>query len=308
MYASARTLRFADGPDEVHRNQIGQASELGARRMPRDAACDALPRACSLHAERLHLPFWPAHAPSTCRCPRRTCSTTSRSRRRAFRDKPFIVFYDTPISYARLQATRPSASPASCSSSCGVQDGRPRAAVHAEQPAVHDRLLRHPARRCGGGAGQPDEPDARSCAHYVQRQRRHRSRSPRRSCWPQHRSRCCGRGPRAHRGRPPTATTCAKPTDLTVPDVRGRAARSAASPGLVALWPTRWRAAWRRGPHRRPAPTTSRVMPYTSGTTGQPKGCMHTHRSVMSNAVAGVLWFSCATRTASGWRCCRCST
>ena len=23
-YASARTLRFADGPDEVHRNQIGK--------------------------------------------------------------------------------------------------------------------------------------------------------------------------------------------------------------------------------------------------------------------------------------------
>jgi acyl-CoA dehydrogenase len=24
MYASARTIRFADGPDEVHRNQIGK--------------------------------------------------------------------------------------------------------------------------------------------------------------------------------------------------------------------------------------------------------------------------------------------
>jgi fatty-acyl-CoA synthase len=33
------------------------------------------------------------------------------------------------------------------------------------------------------------------------------------------------------------------------------------------------------------------VMPYTSGTTGKPKGCMHTHRSVMSTAVGGVRWF-----------------
>ncbi len=32
------------------------------------------------------------------------------------------------------------------------------------------------------------------------------------------------------------------------------------------------------------------VMPYTSGTTGHPKGCMHTHRSVMFNTVAGMHW------------------
>ena len=29
---------------------------------------------------------------------------------------------------------------------------------------------------------------------------------------------------------------------------------------------------------------------YTSGTTGRPKGCMHTHRSVMFTAVGGAIW------------------
>jgi len=32
------------------------------------------------------------------------------------------------------------------------------------------------------------------------------------------------------------------------------------------------------------------LLPYTSGTTGMPKGCMHSHRSLMPNIVGGGLW------------------
>jgi fatty-acyl-CoA synthase len=32
------------------------------------------------------------------------------------------------------------------------------------------------------------------------------------------------------------------------------------------------------------------VLPYTSGTTGLPKGCMHSHRTLMPNIVGGGLW------------------
>jgi fatty-acyl-CoA synthase len=37
-------------------------------------------------------------------------------------------------------------------------------------------------------------------------------------------------------------------------------------------------------------PTDLAILPYTSGTTGLPKGCMHTHSSIMHNAIASGLW------------------
>ena len=46
-----------------------------------------------------------------------------------------------------------------------------------------------------------------------------------------------------------------------------------------------------RATERSSKPDDLCVMPYTSGTTGNPKGCMHTHRSVMHNAVVPLSWF-----------------
>jgi fatty-acyl-CoA synthase len=56
---------------------------------------------------------------------------------------------------------------------------------------------------------------------------------------------------------------------------------------------TRWDAAL--AAHEQPAPHASTahdlaVLPYTSGTTGQPKGCMHTHGTVQSANRAAAAW------------------
>ena len=46
-------------------------------------------------------------------------------------------------------------------------------------------------------------------------------------------------------------------------------------------------------------PADLAVLPYTSGTTGLPKGCMHLHRSIMHNAVASSAWGNATCETVS---------
>ncbi|HEY9063701.1 MAG TPA: long-chain fatty acid--CoA ligase [Burkholderiaceae bacterium] len=53
-----------------------------------------------------------------------------------------------------------------------------------------------------------------------------------------------------------------------------------------------------------PGPQTARpddlaMLPYTSGTTGSPKGCIHTHRTLMANVSGGGLWSSASPETVS---------
>jgi fatty-acyl-CoA synthase len=78
------------------------------------------------------------------------------------------------------------------------------------------------------------------------------------------------------------------PTDLTVPDFV-RAPRAVPAQSGVIEWKAAIATGHTPGSHQA-GPDDLACMPYTSGTTGKPKGCVHTHRSVMFNAVASPSW------------------
>jgi fatty-acyl-CoA synthase len=80
------------------------------------------------------------------------------------------------------------------------------------------------------------------------------------------------------------ATTLAVPDFISAPriDYQGRG---------VTLWKDALAANLKPGPLTA-GPDDLCVMPYTSGTTGQPKGCMHTHRTVMHTTAGGMQWFA----------------
>ena len=78
------------------------------------------------------------------------------------------------------------------------------------------------------------------------------------------------------------------PTTLTVPESILAKNAIGATEGVV-----KWADAMLLGGPlqvHRAGPDDLACMPYTSGTTGHPKGCVHTHRSVMYGCVAGPVW------------------
>ena len=80
------------------------------------------------------------------------------------------------------------------------------------------------------------------------------------------------------------------PSDLSIPDFV-RAARIEVAAPQVVSWEQALAAGFRPSPLTQ-GPDALAVMPYTSGTTGEPKGCMHSHRTTMHTTVGSMHWFA----------------
>ncbi len=84
------------------------------------------------------------------------------------------------------------------------------------------------------------------------------------------------------------STYIAPNTDLDLPTEVAAPVWSQEIPGVVG-WAQALAADHTPSPHTA-GPDDLAVIPYSSGTTGAPKGCMHTHRSVMATAVHRAFW------------------
>ncbi|WP_382322135.1 long-chain fatty acid--CoA ligase [Hydrogenophaga sp. UC242_53] len=206
-----------------------------------------------------------------------------------FPDKPFIVFYDTPLSYARFLREAEHIA-GHLQQVCGVKPGdrvllcmqnspqwalafygilRANAVVVPVNPMNREEELRH----CLSDSGA----QAAFVAQDLLPQLR-----------PLLTTEAEGEGLR-HLVVATYSDHLRVPTELRVPDFVVAPRSPIEGPGLVA-WADMVAAARAPGPLTT-GPDDLCAMPYTSGTTGLPKGCMHTHRSVMSTLVGGVRWF-----------------
>ncbi|HMO45639.1 MAG TPA: long-chain fatty acid--CoA ligase [Rubrivivax sp.] len=76
---------------------------------------------------------------------------------------------------------------------------------------------------------------------------------------------------------------------LPVPEAVRERSRSEPLPPSAMRWAAVLAAGHRPAPHQA-GPDDLCMLPYTSGTTGAPKACVHTHRTVMTSFVGSSLW------------------
>jgi fatty-acyl-CoA synthase len=233
-----------------------------------------------------HFKFWPAHAMHHLVAPATNLFYNAEVSARRYPDKPFLVFYDSVTSFAGFldEAERVAGF---LEKECGVRKGARVLLLMQNSPQFvigYYGILR------ANAVVVPLNPmnltqeilryaeDAGADTILVSQELYPRVE------------------PLLGRSRIKSAIVAAysdylqQPTTLPVPDFIAAPRQAVAAPGVTA-WSTVLAAGLRPGPLTA-GPDDLCVMPYTSGTTGQPKGCMHTHRSTMHTTVASMRWFA----------------
>jgi len=231
-----------------------------------------------------HYPHWPPGVPRTLAIPRTSVFYNLEVSARRYPDKPAILYYGAPVSYERLEREA-LALAGWLQARCGVKRGD-RVLLYAQNCpqfiAAYYAILRADA------VVVPVNPMNRSAelAHYIE------DSDARVAVIGQELYREVA--PHLGAGRIEQCILAAyseyadASTDVALPETVREAVFDPGRPG-VELWKKCLSAGEAPGPHVAGAEDLA-VLPYTSGTTGRPKGCMLTHRNLLATSTGGCAW------------------
>ncbi|WP_323144567.1 long-chain fatty acid--CoA ligase [Massilia phyllosphaerae] len=232
-----------------------------------------------------HFAAWPKGLPRHLSAPRTNLFYNLEVSSTRYPDKPFLLFYDTPLTYAEFKGETERIA-GYLQQHCGVRQGdrvllymqnspqfmlayyailRANAVVVPVNPMNLTEELRHYVSDTGAAVIFAAQDLLPQVAPLLEQGLRHAVVAT-------------------------YADYLKRPTDLKVPDFVTAPRRDLGDAGGVVAWHAVLAQDCVPGPLLA-GPDDLCVMPYTSGTTGNPKGCMHTHASVMFTAVGGMQWF-----------------
>jgi fatty-acyl-CoA synthase len=230
-----------------------------------------------------HFKVWPKHAPHSLKLPQTSIYTNLEISALRYPDSDAIVYYDTRISYLALK--RDVDALAGYLQRLGVKQGDRVLLYMQNSPQF---VIGYYAILRANAVVVPINPMNRHAEleYYVQDTGAHVAICAQ-DIFP-HLQPLVGRSGLKHAVVAAYADYIREPTRLKLPEAVAEPRRAFSGDGIV-----HWMDAIAQ--NAEPGPLTAGpddycVLPYSSGTTGAPKGCMHTHRSVMATIVHGVNW------------------
>ncbi|MBV8635753.1 MAG: long-chain fatty acid--CoA ligase [Burkholderiaceae bacterium] len=232
----------------------------------------------------LHYRHWPANLPHQLTVPETSVYTNLEIAARRFPNKAALIFYDSVLSYGKLNA-EVEALAGYLQTVCGVKRGDHVLLDMQNSPQF---VISYYAILRADAMVVPVNPMLLTdeLAHYVEdsgaqvviaAQEIFARIAP-----------LLGKSKLQHAVVATYSDYLTTATELAVPEVV-RAARDVPDLPDVRAWRDALAAGHKPGPHLA-GPGDLACMPYTSGTTGKPKGCVHTHGSLMFGTVASPTW------------------